>query len=315
MNRGAAPADGLELSPLQLLAARAGAAGSLLLPPVLADLVDRLVQAAHALQQHQRPGPEGLAGSPQPADDPDLRQRTRHQTLLAQRGPAGLLQRAVEQDRRRQGHAGEELRRAGVAHARGRVHPVEPGGGTRERPHQYPRAEGRVTVAGLAHREHGAEHRRAVEAERDEVLPAAGEAEVLLAEADQAVEGEGGGDRRTAEQQDVGGGAVDGLLAPAALLAALPASRRPRAFSPARLPRASTATAASTPRSSTAPGSNQSSDMSVSLIRGPLHRVGRNARHSGPIPSALRGFRGKRPPTGVRGAHREGRELCSNCPS
>lgn len=44
------------------------------------------------------------------------------------------------------------------------------------------------------------------------------------------------------------------------------------AFAPEeRLPRASTATAASMPRSSTAPGSSQFSDMSVNLIRGPLH--------------------------------------------
>lgn len=59
------------------------------------------------------------------------------------------------------------------------MHPVEPGGGTGERPHQQSRTEGRVTVAGLAHREDGAEHRRAVETERDQVLPAAGQVQVL----------------------------------------------------------------------------------------------------------------------------------------
>src|SRR5690606_676225 len=132
------------------------------------------------------------------------------------------------QHRRRQGHAREEVRGARVADAPGSVDPVEPGRGEGERPHEYARAEGRVAVAGLAHGEHGAEHRRTVQAEGDEVLPAAGQAEVLFTEADQAVEGQGRRHRRTAEEQYVGDGAVDGLLAPAALLAALPRVVRTR---------------------------------------------------------------------------------------
>lgn len=223
-----APADRLELRPLQPLLLAPPELLLLLLAPVVAHLLDRLVQAAHALQEHQRPGAVRLAGRAQPADHADLRQRTRHQTLLAQGGPAGLLQGPVEQHRRRQGHAREEVRGTRVPQAARRVHPVEPGRGEGEGPHEYPRAERRVTVAGLAHREDGAEHRRPVEPERDQVLPAVAQAEVLLAEADQTVEGERRGDRGTAEEQDVGEGAVEGLLAPAALLHALPRVVRAR---------------------------------------------------------------------------------------
>lgn len=230
-----ATAERLEVRTLDALLVAAAQTRLLLLALVLAHFVHGLVEGADVLEQHQRPGAVRLTGRAQPADDPDLRQRTRDQALLAERGTTGLLQRAVEQHSGRQGHAGEELRGALVGEAPGRVHPVEPGGGTGERPHQYPGAERRVTVAGLAHREHGAEHGRAVQAERDQVLPAAGEAEVLLAEADQSLEGERGRDRGADEEQHVGGGAVEGFLAPAALLAALPRVFRARRFLPGPL--------------------------------------------------------------------------------
>ncbi|ALM37571.1 hypothetical protein SFR_0956 [Streptomyces sp. FR-008] len=57
----------------------------------------------------------------------------------------------------------------------------------------------------------------------------------MPAEADQAVEGEGGSDGGAAEEQEVGGDAVDGLLAPAALLAAFPGVVRLR-LGPGTLP-------------------------------------------------------------------------------
>ncbi len=214
--------DRLEPCPVELDLVAPADAVLLLLLPVLADLVDRLVQGPYALQEHQRPGGEGLPGRPQPADDPDLRQRAGHEALLAERGPAGLLEGPVEEDRRREGHAREELRGAVVAQAARCVHPVEPGRRAREQPDQEARAEGRVAVAGLADREHRAEHGGAVEAEGDQVLPAPGEVEVLPAEADESVEGQRRGDRGAAEEEDVGSGAVDRLLASAALLTAFP---------------------------------------------------------------------------------------------
>lgn len=162
-------------------------------------------------------------GGPQPADHPDLRQRPRDQALFAQRRPAGLLEGAVEEDGRREGHPREELRGPVVAQAPGCVHPVEPRGRAGEQPDEHARAEGGVAVAGLADGEYRAEHGGAVETEGDQVLPASGEVEVLSAEADQSVEGERGGDRRAAEEQNVRSAPVDGFLAPPPFLAALPA--------------------------------------------------------------------------------------------
>src|SRR3954464_4268625 len=75
-------ADRLQVRTLVALLLPAAQSGLLLLALVLADLVDRLVQRAHVLQKHQRPGAVRLAGRAQPADDPDLRQRARDQALL-----------------------------------------------------------------------------------------------------------------------------------------------------------------------------------------------------------------------------------------
>ncbi|EGJ73932.1 putative transmembrane protein [Streptomyces sp. Tu6071] len=217
-----AAADRLELSLLQARLLAVALTAHLLLALVVPYLFDGLVQAAHVLQQHERPGAEGLARGAQPAHDADLRQRPRHQALLAQRRAAGLLEGAVEEHGGRERHSGEELRGTRVTGAARRVHPVEPGRRAREGPHEQSRTERRVAVARLAHGEDGAEHRRPVQAEGHQVLPAPGEVEVLAAEADQAVEGERRRDGRAAEEEDVGGAAVDRFLAAAALLAAFP---------------------------------------------------------------------------------------------
>ena len=199
-----------------------------------------------------------------------------------------------------------------VADPPGRVHPVEPGRGGGEHPHQHPGTQGGVAVAGLAHGEDRAEHGRAVQAERHQVLPAVGEPEVLLAEADQAVEGEGGGDRRAAEQQDVRGGSVDGLLAPAALLAAFPGVVR-AASSPRR-----SACRARAPRSPPAgPGAARrpeaaSSAICRSFASGvPCLGIGRIARHSDPIPAPPGDFEAMDRQRGARAAR--WRLFCSNC--
>src|SRR5213076_2405834 len=82
------PGDRLDTGPLQTVAVAAADPLLLALAPVLTYLVDRLVERAHVLQQHQRPGAVCLDRCTHPAHHADLRQRTRYEALLAQCGTA-----------------------------------------------------------------------------------------------------------------------------------------------------------------------------------------------------------------------------------